>query len=85
MVAGMVAGMVVETAAATAVETETVVGMVVATVVAPAGTVAPPPVMVAGIASQEQAGPERDTGKVSDMDTRKADTDTDAERHRSTA
>ncbi len=89
-VAGMVAGMVVETAAATAVETETVVGMVVATVVAPAGTVAPP-VMVAGMASPEQAGPERDTGKVSDMDTREADrvtdtdTDTDMEKHRSTA
>ena len=92
-----VAGMVVETAAARAVETETaaaravetetVVGMVVATVVAPAGTVAPPPVMVAGMASPEQAGPERDTGKVSDMDTREADrvTDTDTEKHRSTA
>ncbi len=89
-----VAGMVVETAAETAAETavatetetvvetavatetETLVGMVVATVAAP-------PVMVAGMAPLEQAGPERDMGKVSDMDTRKADTDT--EKHRSTA
>ncbi len=81
----MVAGMVVETAAATAVETETVVGMVVATVVAPAGTVAPPPVMVAGMASPEQAGPERDTreaDRVTDTDT---DMDMDMEKHRSTA
>ncbi len=87
MVVETAAGMVVETAAATAVETETVVGMVVATVVAPAGTVAPPPVMVAGMASPEQAGPERDTANVSDMDTREADrvTDTDTEKHRRTA
>ena len=93
-VAVAVAGMVVETAAAravetetaaaTAVETETVVDMVVGMVVA---TAVAPPVMVAGMASPEQAGPERDMGKVSDMDTREADrvTDTDTEKHRSTA
>ncbi|MCK5363193.1 MAG: hypothetical protein KAR22_09505, partial [Gammaproteobacteria bacterium] len=63
-------------AAGTAAGTETVVGMVVATVAAL-------PVTVADMAPLEQAGPERDTGKVSDMDTRKADTDT--EKHRSTA
>ncbi len=73
-------GTVAETAAETATGTETVVGMVVAMVVAP-------PVTVADMAPLEQAGPERDTGKVSDMDTRKADTGTGTgtEKHRSTA
>ena len=71
--------------AGTVAGTETVVGMVVAT---PVATVAVPPVMVAGMAPLDQAGPERDMGKVSDMDTRKADTDMDmdmdTEKHRST-
>jgi hypothetical protein len=59
--------------------------MAVATLVATAA----PPVMVAAMAPLEKAGPERDMGQVSDMDTRRADTGTgtgtDTEKHRSTA
>jgi hypothetical protein len=57
--------------------------MAVAALVATAAA----PVMVAGMAPLEKAGPERDMERASDMDTRRAGTGTGTgtEKHRGTA